>query len=52
MEKLFLNARELAARWNIKTRTLSQWRWRKKGPDFSKISGRVTYSLEVINQFE
>jgi hypothetical protein len=52
MSAVFLNQNELAVRWRISARTLEGWRSRKVGPDFYKMSGRVTYSLEDVLAFE
>jgi hypothetical protein len=52
MEKRNLSANELAVRWNITVKTLRQWRWNGKGPQFFKIGGRATYRLEEIEAFE
>ena len=40
-----LNQYELAKRWTISQRTLERWRWKKKGPSYLKIGGRVVYEL-------
>jgi hypothetical protein len=52
MEVLYLNAKELAARWKMSPKTLRQWRWKKKGPNASRISGLVLYKLEDIESYE
>ncbi len=52
IHKLFLNSKELATRWDITTETLKQWRWQNKGPKFFKTSGRVTYHIDDVEQFE
>lgn len=52
METLYLSAKELAARWKMSTKTLRQWRWKKKGPTPTKISGNVVYKLEEIESYE
>ena len=33
-------------------RTLENMRWRKEGPRFLKLGGRVVYRLEDIEEFE
>lgn len=52
MQPVFLNQRDLAARWHMSPRTLERWRWSGKGPAFVKLGGRVVYRLEVIETFE
>ena len=47
-----LNQYELAKRWTISQRTLERWRWRKKGPPYLKIGGRVAYELAAVEAFE
>lgn len=42
----------LANRWNIKIRTLSQWRWNGRGPQFLKLGGRILYRIQDIEAFE
>ena len=43
---------ELARRWHMSHRTLEQWRWKKVGPRYLKIGGRVLYCLEDIEEYE
>jgi hypothetical protein len=52
MEVLYLSAKELAARWRMSPKTLKQWRWKKKGPNASKINGHVLYRLEDVEFYE
>lgn len=52
MEKLFLSSKELSVRWGVSVKTLRQWRWQNKGPNFFKISGRASYKLEDVIEFE
>ncbi|MFN3347343.1 helix-turn-helix transcriptional regulator [Pseudorhodoplanes sp.] len=47
-----LNQYELAKRWSISQRTLERWRWKRKGPPYLKIGGRVVYELDAIEAFE
>ena len=47
-----LNQAELADRWRLNSRTLERWRWRKQGPKYLKLGGRVAYRLEDIEAFE
>ena len=47
-----LDQAALADRWRVSPRTLEDWRWRKKGPRYLKIGGRVVYRLEDIEAYE
>jgi DNA-binding transcriptional MerR regulator len=48
----FLTPIELAARWRISPRTLERWRWAGEGLPFTKIGGRVLYSLADVEAYE
>jgi hypothetical protein len=50
--KKFFNVKELAARWHISTNTLKKWRFKNKGPKFSKISAKISYLVEDVEEFE
>ncbi|MGD9924944.1 MAG: helix-turn-helix transcriptional regulator [Pseudorhodoplanes sp.] len=52
MSTKHLNQYELAKRWTISQRTLERWRWKRKGPAFLKIGGRVAYELSAVEAFE
>jgi hypothetical protein len=52
MSTKLLNQIDLSRRWNISERTLEAWRWRRKGPKFLRIGGRIRYRLEDVEQFE
>jgi hypothetical protein len=47
-----LDQKGLAKRWLISPRTLEQWRWQGRGPQYLKIGGRVVYRLSDIEAFE
>lgn len=47
-----LTQTDLARRWRKSERTLESWRWKKTGPPYLKIGGRVIYRLEDIEAFE
>ena len=47
-----LNQVQLARRWSLSERTLERWRWKRQGPPFMKIGGRVAYALADIEAFE
>ena len=52
MSARHLNQIDLARRWNISHRTLERWRWKRQGPVFIKLGGRIVYRLEDILAFE
>ena len=52
MSPAFLTQVELAARWRISPRTLERWRWAGAGLPFTKVGGRVLYSLKDIEAYE
>lgn len=43
---------DLAGRWRVSERTLERWRWRKLGPPYLKVGGRVVYRLADVLVFE
>lgn len=47
-----LNETELAQRWGISTKTLQRWRSEGRGPQYLKLSKRVSYPLESVLDFE
>ena len=48
----YLTQVELAARWRISPRTLERWRWAGEGLPFTKVGGRVLYSLSDAEAYE
>jgi hypothetical protein len=42
----------LAARWNMTTKTLDQWRWNGRGPEYIKIGREIFYRDSAIERFE
>lgn len=52
MNASLLTPLQVAKRWNITTKTLSQWRYNGRGPRYSKVSRIITYWLPDIEQFE
>jgi hypothetical protein len=52
MTPTYLNQRELADRWRISARTLERWRWRKTGPNYHKLGGKIGYSLADVEAYE
>jgi hypothetical protein len=47
----YLLPSELAKEWKIRVRTLEQWRYRRTGPPYVKIGGRVRYSRKAAGQW-
>ncbi|MDA0989718.1 MAG: DNA-binding protein [Verrucomicrobia bacterium] len=47
-----MTQQQLAARWQMSPRTLEQWRWLGKGPQFLKIGARVLYRDEDVEDYE
>jgi len=52
MEAPLLTPCELANRWKMQSKTLSQWRWNGKGPMYIKMGGNIRYRLCDIEEFE
>jgi hypothetical protein len=52
MQKSFLTPEALAIRWNLATKTLSQWRWNGHGPKYCKFGKLVRYQIEEVMAFE
>jgi hypothetical protein len=52
MDTKHLNQIDLARRWRVSERTLERWRWRRQGPEFLKIGGRVVYRLGDVEAYE
>jgi hypothetical protein len=52
LSNAFLQQCELADRWRVSPRTLERWRWRKTGPAYTKIGGRVVYALTDVEAYE
>ena len=50
MKKL-LSPEEVEELFGIKKATLSQWRWKRIGPDFFKVGSNVKYSMEEIERW-
>jgi len=52
MNSLQLTPLQLAERWNLTTKTLSQWRYNGRGPRYSKVSRLINYWLSDIEEYE
>jgi hypothetical protein len=48
----FLNQQELARRWRLSERTLESWRWKKIGPNYIRLEGKVVYALSDVEAYE
>jgi excisionase family DNA binding protein len=53
-EKEFFTTAEAANLLSLKTSTLHQWRWAKKGPKFTRMGSRTIryHSQDLINWIE
>ena len=51
-QRRVLSEIELAQRWGVSPKTLQRWRTEGRGPQYLKLSKRVTYPLEVVTQYE
>jgi len=47
-----LNQIDLSRRWCISPKTLENLRWKKKGPPYLKLGGRIVYRLDDIEAYE
>lgn len=52
MQKIAIHEIELAKRWGISPKTLQRWRSEGRGPKYLKLSKRVAYPLDEIQNFE
>lgn len=53
MEEIYINTQQLAERWGFSRFTLEAWRFKKKGPPYTKRGYRsVVYKLDDIIEFE
>ena len=50
----YLSPKSLAARWDgvVTIKTLSLWRFKKRGPAFVHIGRQVAYPIEAVEAFE
>ena len=51
-ERRVLSETELAQRWGVSPKTLQRWRNEGRGPHYLKLSKRVTYTLDVVTEYE
>ena len=52
MSPTYLNQSELAVRFRISPRTLERWRWKKTGPNYIKLGGKIVYELTDVEIYE
>ena len=52
MQGEFLTTRELANRWNLKYKTVSNWRCTGYGPKYHRMGTRINYRLEDVERYE
>lgn len=52
MSPTYLDQRELAQRFRISPRTLERWRWKKTGPTYVKLGGKIVYALADVEAYE
>jgi len=48
----YLSPDQLAKRWHMSARTLSNWRQEGKGPPYSSPGGKAVYERSVIEEYE
>jgi hypothetical protein len=48
----YLTQSELAVRFRVSPRTLERWRWLKTGPNYTKLGGKVVYSIADVEAYE
>ena len=51
-ERRVLSETELAQRWGVSPKTLQRWRSEGRGPNYLKLSKRVTYPIELVTEYE
>ena len=47
----FLTSDQAAEYLGVAPRLMENWRWRKTGPDFSKVGNRIRYNLNDLKEF-
>lgn len=54
LNREFLTSQQLVDRYNgvVNIKTLSTWRYRKQGPAYTKIGGKVMYPLDEVVRWE
>lgn len=49
---VFMSETELAARWEVSSKTLQRWRTEKRGPPYLKFSKSIRYRRADIDAYE
>ncbi len=52
MAPIYLTQTELAKRFRISPRTAERWRWKKTGPAFVRLGGKIVYNLIDVEAYE
>lgn len=52
MQDEFLTTSQLAKRWNLAYKTVSNWRCTGYGPEYHQMGSRINYRLEDVEKFE
>ena len=52
MDGRCISQNELAKRWKISEATLERWRSQRKGPQFLRLGGQVSYRLVDVESCE
>ena len=52
MSREFLTPKQVAERYGAKVTALSNWRFHKKGPPYTKVGGKVLYPLDELIEWE
>lgn len=54
MDQIFLSPDELLERWRnrVEPRTLENWRTANTGPRYTKVGGKILYSIEEVEKYE
>lgn len=52
MSPTYLTQEEVACRFRVSPRTLERWRWKKSGPSYVKLGGKIVYALSDIETYE
>ena len=52
MSPTYLTQNELASRFRVSPRTVERWRWKRTGPNYIKLGGKVVYELADVETYE